>query len=72
MRGQDTTPSGVREAEQVIRNYQGIGEGVTIPTGMFWFGCGLLGGIILGPAIIASTAGGSTYLANLARTKTGG
>ena len=73
MRGQDIYPSGVREAEQVIREYQGIsGEGVTIPTGLFYFGCGLLGGIILGPALMATTKGGSDYLARMARTKLGG
>lgn len=67
MRGQDSLSSGVREAEQVMRDYQGIsGDGVTIPTWLFFTGAGLLTGIILGPAIMATTAGGSAYLARLA------
>ena len=73
MRGQGSSSSVVREAEQVVREYQGIsGEGVTIPTWLFASGCGLIAGIILGPAIMASTAGGSDYLARLARQKIGG
>lgn len=67
MRGQTIYPSGVREAEQVVRDYQGIsGDGITIPTWLFFTGAGLLTGIILGPAIMATTAGGSAYLARLA------
>ena len=71
MRGQINLPSAVREAEQVLRNVQGISEGVTIPTWLFAGGAGILMGVILGPAILASTAGGSEYLARAARKRIG-
>ena len=71
MRGQNSYPSGVREAEQVIREYQGI-SGVEIPTWLFASGCGLLAGIILGPAMMATTKGGSDYLAKMAKQRLGG
>ena len=62
MRGQNLS-SVVREAEQVIRDYQGISEGITIPTWLFAGTIGIVAGVILGPAILASTAEGSAYLA---------
>lgn len=73
MRGQYNYPSAVREAEQVLRDVQGIsGEGVTIPTWLFAGGCGLLAGIILGPAIQASVVGSGSYLAKKTSQRFGG
>ncbi len=73
MRGRVNQSSVVTQAEQYLREVQGIsGDGVTIPVWLFASGVGLLAGIILGPAIMATTSGGSAYLANLARTRIGG
>ena len=55
----------VKEAERIM----GISNGVTIPTWLFAGGSGLVLGIMLGPAIMASTGGGSRYLARIAREK---
>jgi len=54
----------VKEAERIM----GI-SGVTIPTWLFASGCGLFAGILMGPAIMASTGGGSRYLARIAKEK---
>jgi len=67
MRGRDI--SVVNEAEQVVRNYIGQGEGITIPTWLFAGGIGLIVGIMTGPALMATTEEGSRRLAELARQR---
>jgi hypothetical protein len=47
-------------------------EGVTIPTPVFTFFIGLGLGIVFGPAIWASTKGGSEWMAKKARERLGG
>ena len=46
-----------------------ISQGVTIPTWMFAGGLGLLIGIVVGPAILASTKEGAAYLEKKARER---
>ena len=65
MRGKCTSCSAVAEAEQVVRNY--IGEGVSIPTWLFFLGLGTVTGMIIGPSLMATTAAGSARLAELSR-----
>jgi len=67
MRGRDI--SVVNEAEQVVRNYIGQGDGITIPTWLFAGGIGLIVGIMTGPALMATTEEGSRRLAELARQR---
>ncbi|MFA5401486.1 MAG: hypothetical protein WC359_13635 [Dehalococcoidia bacterium] len=47
-------------------------SGVTIPTWMLASGIGLVAGIVLGPAILASTETGAEWLRKQARSKLGG
>lgn len=65
MRGK--TGSVVTQAEQVVRNYIGQEEGVTIPSWLFFLGLGAGIGMILGPSLMATTAAGSARLAELSR-----
>lgn len=68
MRGKCVSCSAVTEAEQVVRNYIGQeGEGVTIPSWLFYLGVGTGIGMILGPSLMATTAAGSARLAELSR-----
>jgi len=63
----------VSEAEQIARDYQGISNGgVTIPSWLFFLGLGIFGGMIVGPALMSTTAAGSAKLAELSRRKVGG
>jgi hypothetical protein len=45
---------------------------ITIPTGVFTFGLGVLIGVIFGPALIASTETGAEWLAKKARERLAG
>ena len=68
MRGKSSSCSVVAEAEQVIRDYQiSQGEGVTIPTWAFFLLLGTGIGVVVGPAIMATTAGGSAKLAEMSK-----
>ena len=70
MRGKCTSCSVVTEAEQVVRNYIGQeGEGVRIPTWLFFLGLGTVTGMIIGPSLMATTAAGSARLAELSRQR---
>lgn len=71
MRGRNVS-SAVIEAETYLREYQGISEGVTIPTWLFAGTAGLVFGVFFGPTILASTAEGSDYLAKAARRRISG
>ena len=59
--------SAVEEAEQIVADLQGIGNGVTVPTWLFAGGIGLILGVVIGPSIMASTEAGSRRLAELSR-----
>ena len=68
MRGKSS--SVVNEAERVAREYQGRiaqGEGVTVPTWLFFLLLGTGVGVILGPSLMSTTAVGSAKLAELSR-----
>ena len=67
MRGKCASCSAVAEATQVVRNYIGQEEGVTIPNWLFFLLLGTGFGIIIGPALMATTAAGSAKLAELSR-----
>jgi len=68
MRGKCTSCSAIAEATQVVRNYIGQGEeGVTIPSWLFFLLLGTGFGMIIGPALMATTATGSAKLAELSR-----
>ena len=68
MRGKCSSCSAVAEAERVARNYQiSQGEGVTIPTWAFFLLLGTGIGVVVGPALMATTATGSAKLAELSR-----
>jgi len=69
MRGKcSSSCSAIAEAERVVRNY-GVsqGEGVTIPSWLFFLLLGAGFGMIIGPALMATTASGSAKLAELSR-----
>ncbi|MBU0847541.1 hypothetical protein KKH23_10185 [Patescibacteria group bacterium] len=69
MRGKysSCSSSTVAEATQVVRNYIGQEEGVTIPTWAFFLLLGTGIGVVVGPALMATTATGSARLAELSR-----
>lgn len=67
MRGKCASCSAVAEATQVVRNYIGQGEGVTIPSWLFFLLLGTGFGMVVGPALMATTATGSAKLAELSR-----
>ena len=66
MRGKSN--SIVAKAERVVRNY-GVsqGEGATIPSWLFFILLGSGIGMVVGPALMATTATGSAKLAELSR-----
>ena len=49
-----------------------IGDGVLIPTWLLASFLGFVGGMVLGPAMMASTEAGSAKLAELSRQYVGG
>ena len=61
--------SAVQEAEQIVAEHQSvsISNGVTVPTWLFAGGLGLVFGVVIGPAIMASTEAGSRRLAEMSR-----
>ena len=69
MRGKSSSASSaVSEAEKVVRNYQICQEeGVTIPTPLFFLLLGTGIGVVVGPALMATTAGGSARLAEMSK-----
>ena len=46
-----------------------ISQGITIPTTLFWSLIAFGAGVILGPALISSTAGGRKWLEEKARIR---
>jgi hypothetical protein len=72
MRGRSGN-SVLAQAEQVVRDYQlsqgEEGEGVTIPTWLFFLGLGLGIGILTGPAIMGMTEAGALRLREIAEEK---
>lgn len=68
MRGKCASCSVVVEAERVARNYQiSQGEGIKVPTWLFFLGLGTFFGMVIGPSLMATTAAGSARLAELSR-----
>ena len=63
----------VSQAERVARVYQGIsqedGNGVTVPTGVFWFIMGFAGGMLLREAIVEAGRGAALRLGEVTRRR---
>lgn len=61
----------VTEQEVNMRSENGVaqGEGVVIPSWLFWLSAGLLAGVLFGPTILASSREGALRLARIAEEK---